>query len=187
MIRRPSKCIAALGVAAVAFAAVAAVSDEAKPPKDEKWTVERLVVPKGEKPERADNSYCDVCHVNYQEEELTEVHREVGVGCETCHGISMEHSADENNATPPEIMWASSRINGRCMTCHPRKELLPGSKAINHQSFFDRLDRPQAADDGEKHCAECHAVDHKLPHRTRVWDRETGKLIKQSGGPAMDR
>ncbi len=160
---------------------------EVRPVTDEKWTVERYVIAKGQKPEPADNSYCDVCHVNYQEEELTEVHREVGVGCETCHGISMQHSEDENNITPPDVMWAPARINGRCMTCHLRSDILPGSKAINHQSFFDRLDRADTAKPGEKYCTECHAEDHTLAHRTRVWDRETGKLLKQTGGPAMDR
>ncbi|NUQ64146.1 MAG: cytochrome c3 family protein [Pirellulales bacterium] len=170
-----------------AATSVPVVHATVKSAKDEKWTVQRDIVPAGKTPEPADNSYCDVCHANYQEEELTEVHRDVGVGCETCHGMSMTHSEDEDNVTPPEIMWASARINDRCMTCHLRKDILPGSKAINHQSFFERLDRPATAGAGEKYCTECHAVEHKLPHRTRVWDRETGKLIKQTGGPAMDR
>ena len=158
-----------------------------KPVKDSKWTVRRPVVPAGEKPEPADNSYCLVCHANYQEEKLTTGHQQVGVGCETCHGISMEHSADENNTTPPDIMWVSFRVNSRCMTCHPKEGLLQGSDAESHQQFFDRLDHPEQADTGETDCVGCHARAHKLAHRTRIWDRETGKLLKQSGGPAMDR
>lgn len=157
------------------------------PHSDKKWTVKRLVIPEGSEPDWADNSYCYVCHVNFQDEDLSMAHEEVGVGCETCHGMSAKHSEDENNATAPDIMWAEFRINGRCMTCHLRKDLFPGSKASNHESFFARLDRPEKADPGEKYCTQCHAEKHKVPHRTRIWDRETGKLLKQTGGPAMDR
>ena len=165
----------------------AAVGDKPNPSKDPKWTVKRYVVPENEEPDWADHSYCYVCHANFEEEKLAMVHQEVGVGCETCHGMSMKHSQDENNVTPPDIMWSPFRINGRCMTCHLRENLLEGSKAETHQPFFDRLDHPETAEEGSKYCSSCHARKHHPPHRTRIWDRETGKLLKQTGGPAMDR
>ncbi len=165
----------------------AVVGDKPNPVKDPKWTVKRYVVPKDKEPDWADNSYCNVCHANFEEENLVMIHQEVGVGCETCHGISMKHSEDENNVTPPDIMWASFRINRRCMTCHLREDLLQGSKAETHQPFFDRLDHPETSKEDNKYCSSCHASKHQVPHRTRIWDRETGKLLKQTGGPAMDR
>ncbi|MCL4193272.1 MAG: cytochrome c family protein, partial [Thermoguttaceae bacterium] len=66
-------------------------AEPAKPAQDEKWTVEPIAIAAGAKPEPAGNSYCYVCHANYEEEELTAIHHAVGVGCETCHGMSMKH------------------------------------------------------------------------------------------------
>ena len=153
--------------------------------KDPKWKATR---PDTSKPlEAADNSYCLVCHVNLEEEELVDIHLPVGVGCETCHGFSDDHSSDEDGLTAPEIMWSKERINPRCMTCHPREDMLKDkTAALSHRKLFQRWDKPKTAEPGEKYCVECHG-EHRLRHRTRVWDKETGKLLKQSGGPAMDR
>lgn len=157
-----------------------------KPPgKDVKWKVAK---PDLSKPVmEADNSYCLVCHVNLEEEELVDIHLPVSVGCETCHGMSDDHSADEDSLTPPEIMWSKERINPRCMTCHPRDQLLEDKTAAEpHREMFARWEDPDKAEPGEKYCTQCHG-DHKIHNRTRVWDRETGKLLKQTGGPGMDR
>ena len=135
----------------------------------------------------ADNSYCLVCHVNLEEEELVDIHLPVGVGCEMCHGISDEHSADEDSLTPPEIMWPKERINTRCMTCHSREEMLAEKEsAKSHRKMFQRWEDPEKAEPGEKYCIQCHG-EHGISNRTRSWDKATGKLLKQSGGPAMDR
>lgn len=149
--------------------------------RDTRWTVKPLVVQKGEEPEPADNSFCYVCHVNYQDEKLNAAHTAVGVGCETCHGISDTHSADEDGLTPPDVMWPTHRITRRCMTCHPRNALLAKPKAAEqHKAVL-------GAASGDVHCALCHAAKHRLRNRTRVWDKETGKLLKQTGGPRMDQ
>jgi len=128
-----------------------------------------------------------VCHINLEEEELVDIHRPMGVGCETCHGLSDAHSSDEDNLTAPDIMWAKNRINSRCMTCHLRKELLASEDGgDSHQETLARWDDPKNADEGEKYCTECHG-EHRIRNRTRIWHKETGKLLKQTGGPNMDR
>jgi hypothetical protein len=135
----------------------------------------------------ADNSFCLVCHVNLEEEELVDVHLPVGVGCELCHGLSDDHSQDEDSLAPPEVMWPKARINRRCMTCHPRNELFAEKEAARaHRKFFDRLESLDKAKPGEKYCTQCHGK-HGIRNRTRIWEKETGKLLKRSGGPAMDR
>ncbi len=153
--------------------------------KDTKWKVTK---PDPSKPvEEADNSYCLVCHVNLEEEELVDIHLPVGVGCETCHGMSDDHSADEDSLTPPEIMWSKARINPRCMTCHTREELLADKTVAEpHREMFQRWETPEKAEPGEKYCVQCHGK-HRVPNRTRQWDQETGKLLKRLGGPSMDR
>ncbi len=168
---------------------VQAKADSAKPKKplgkDVKWKVTK---PDLSKPVmEADNSYCLVCHINLEEEELVDIHLPVGVGCETCHGMSDDHSADEDSFTAPEIMWSKARINSRCMTCHSRADMLKDKTAAeSHRKVFQRWEEPKKAKPGEKYCIQCHG-EHRIRNRTREWDKESGKLLKQSGGPAMDR
>ncbi|MFW5693381.1 MAG: cytochrome c3 family protein, partial [Thermoguttaceae bacterium] len=133
-------------------------------------------LPKDGKPEPADNSYCYVCHANYQEEELAKSHMAVGVGCELCHGMSDEHSADEDGLTPPEIMWPKEWINVTCMECHPRAALV---KQDGHHEF---LNEPFP----DEVCSDCHGEKHRLKVRTRVWDKKTGKLLQCDGVRMMD-
>jgi hypothetical protein len=129
-----------------------------------------------ETPEAADNSYCYVCHANYQNEELTSLHTPLGVGCETCHGMSDNHSADEDGLTPPEIMWPKPWINISCMECHPYDDL---EREVAHEEF---LAKPLA----DQVCTDCHGLNHRLSVRTRVWDRQTGKLTSCDGVRMMD-
>ena len=114
----------------------------------------------------ADNSRCHVCHINYEDEPLAVTHRQVGVGCERCHGASDAHCADEDNVTPPEIMYPTGKINAACGKCHP-------SSAIDirpHEPLFDG-----SAPENEQNCTDCHGQ-HRLAYRTRQWDKATGAL-----------
>jgi len=124
-----------------------------------------------EEPEWADNSYCYVCHLNYEGEELTQDHEIAGVGCETCHGTSERHSADEDGITPPEVMFPKDKINPYCMTCH-------GSADIEH---IDKHKPIIEKDPSDTHvCTDCHGK-HNMAVRTRIWDKETGELISDDG------
>lgn len=103
----------------------------------------------------ADNSRCHVCHINYQVEQLAIVHARANIGCEKCHGSSDAHCGDEDNITPPDIMYPAERVNSFCKDCHPAAKL----------------------GGGKKYCTDCHG-DHRLAYRTRRWDKTTGKLIE---------
>ncbi len=127
--------------------------------------------------EEADNSFCYVCHVNYQKEELAKTHKPVGVGCETCHGISDKHSEDEDNITPPDVMIARTEVVAFCLECHEKKELL---KDDNHEEIFSADAAPEDA------CTDCHGVKHRLKVRTRRWDKKTGKLVWDDGVRMME-
>lgn len=70
--------------------------------KDAKWTLARPEIRK--KPEKAGNSYCLVCHIALEDEELVASHQPWSIGCEACHGTSDEHSSDEDGLTAPDIM-----------------------------------------------------------------------------------
>lgn len=127
-------------------------------------------------PEPADNSYCLVCHTNYEEEKLTSGHQPVGVGCAKCHGESVKHSGDEDGVTPPERMFAKADINAFCITCHAKDKL---SKKDEHREFL--------APDAEETCTECHGKDHRMKVRTRRWDKRTGKLVADDGVRMMSQ
>lgn len=113
----------------------------------------------------ADNSRCHVCHINYEDEKLAVVHARANMNCEQCHGASDAHCSDEDNITPPDIMYPMAKINPFCMGCHPRDKI-----SSLHESFL-------AGTTKEKYCTDCHG-DHRLVYRTRKWDKETGELIE---------
>jgi hypothetical protein len=124
------------------------------------------------------NVFCSACHYGFSDEKLALTHEKAGIGCERCHGESERHRSDEDNITPPEIMYPKAKINPTCMMCHPRheiqhvarhKKLLAGAKTV-----FD------SADDGSNqiYCTDCHARDHRINVRTIRWNKETGELLK---------
>jgi len=119
-------------------------------------------------PTAADNSRCYVCHINFATEELTLVHAKGGVGCEKCHGLSDPHCSDEDNITPPDIMYPRGEINAACMKCHPRAEI---GRVPEHKETLAAASGPKTV------CTDCHG-EHRLAHRTRRWDRKTRKLIE---------
>ncbi len=51
------------------------------------------------------NLFCSACHYAFSDEELALSHERAGIGCERCHGESERHRSDEDNITPPEIMY----------------------------------------------------------------------------------
>ena len=134
------------------------LSDPASPdnPGDPKATV-------------TDNSRCHVCHINYDDEKLAVDHAKASVGCENCHGLSDDHCNDENNITPPQLMYPKSKVNPSCMICHGRAEI--ANEALHKPIFDDIL----AA---KKLCTDCHGKEHRLAHRTVRWDKATAKLLE---------
>ncbi len=125
---------------------------------------EELAMPTGPV---ADNSRCYVCHMNYEIEPLTITHARADIGCEQCHGASDAHCSDEDNITPPDIMYPIEKIDSFCMGCHTREKIdVPVHKSV-------------LADIGAEgsSCTSCHG-EHRLSHRTRRWDKTSGKLLK---------
>jgi hypothetical protein len=120
--------------------------------------------------EEADNSRCEVCHINFVFDSLAVTHAAVGIGCESCHGSSDAHCSDEDNIIPPEIMYPLETLNTSCMECH-KQESLPVEE---HAELFAQSEEKSAV------CTDCHG-DHRLPVRTRRWNRATGELIESDG------
>ncbi len=134
----------------------------------------------------ADNSRCLVCHANFEEEKLTAAHLKANVGCIICHLECDSHCVDEDNLTPPDRMYPNKgRIRVLCLTCHNWKLLVESDKTKanlkeppNHASVLAGTNS-----DG-KFCLDCHS-EHKMSHRTRIWDKRTGKLIYKDSTPIM--
>jgi nitrate/TMAO reductase-like tetraheme cytochrome c subunit len=138
--------------------------------------------PRAAPPERktykaASNAYCQVCHINFRQEEFTVVHAKAGIGCRQCHGATEDHAADEEHLAAPDILYAKAKVNASCQTadCHPRPAM---EKEIGHRPFFAGTDPDHPS------CTDCHGQ-HFLPKRTRRWDKETRQLIEVSGQPAL--
>ncbi len=113
----------------------------------------------------ADNSRCQVCHLNLFSEDLAAKHAKANVGCAKCHGESDAHIADESwasggNGTPPEIMYPKSRIARGCMECHKAEQVFV--KAEKHKPDA------WAIASEEKLCTDCHGQ-HRLLTRKCRW------------------
>ncbi|HOW66986.1 MAG TPA: cytochrome c3 family protein [Candidatus Paceibacterota bacterium] len=138
--------------------------------------------------EPADNSYCYVCHRNYEKEKLTVIHTPAGIGCEKCHGVSERHSSDEDGITPPELMYPAVKINPFCIECHA---VDPLRNRPEHQAALALLREKDpakiltAGGVTKRLCTDCHG-DHRLKVRTRRWDKATGKLLSDDGVRMME-
>lgn len=120
----------------------------------------------------ADNQACFVCHANYQDEPLAQWHAKANVGCVDCHGPSHAHRNDENNITPPDVMYARDRIDRCCAECHDYHDV-PARQVIAR--WQKRC--PQRTDPKDIVCTDCHG-EHRLPRRTVRWEKTTGKLLE---------
>ena len=115
----------------------------------------------------ADNSRCHVCHINYSDEALAVTHARANINCERCHGASDAHCSDEDNITPPDIMYPAEKIGSFCIGCHTREKI----DLDVHTNIMSKINSKEAA------CTNCHG-EHRLNYRTRKWDKTTGKLIE---------
>ena len=118
----------------------------------------------------ADNSRCFVCHMNYHQEELAVIHARHNISCETCHGPCDAHCNDEDNITPPTIMFPRAIIPPACMKCHPAETL------CDKEHHWDVFAPTTTAKTPKKICTDCHGK-HRLARRTSQWDKKTGKLL----------
>ena len=160
-------------------------ADNLKQKQVEDVAVERQATEEAEKQEAEEeifvaNDFCSACHYGFADEELALDHMLAGIGCERCHGESERHRSDEDNVTPPEIMYSKAKINPTCMMCHPRQQirhvkehepLLAGAETI-----FD-TDSETA---GHKlNCTTCHARGHRIQVRNIQWNKATGELLDE--------
>ena len=112
--------------------------------------------------ETADNSRCQVCHLNLVTEDLAAKHAKANIGCAKCHGESDDHIADESwasggNGTAPTTMFPPDKINPSCYACHPKDKLDPDL----HKAFL-------AGTSDKKLCTHCHG-NHKMVNRKCKW------------------
>jgi hypothetical protein len=119
----------------------------------------------------ADNSACFVCHGNYEEEELATSHALEDVGCIECHGDSFAHRNDEDNITPPDVMYWPERIDPKCQECHEEHDV-PAREVLTR--WQQRC--PEKTDFTQVVCTDCHGH-HRLAKRTVRWVKKTGELI----------
>jgi hypothetical protein len=154
----------------------------------------------------AKNTACFVCHANYMTEFLANRHAKADIGCVKCHGESSAHRNDENNITPPEIMYSAEKIDPFCQDCHETHDI-PPKKII---AFWAKQIRDKAdsscrgchedddvppekvvarwtqrgldkTDPNEIVCTDCHG-DHRMKVRTVIWDKKSGKLLRTNTG-----
>ncbi len=124
---------------------------------------------------KADNGPCFVCHGNFQDESLAVTHAKAGVGCMKCHGPSLAHRSDEDNVTPPEIMYPAAKIDAACRKCHEEHDASAREVIARWQKRC-----PGKTDAARIVCTDCHG-EHHMQVRTVHWDKETGAWLGRPG------
>jgi formate-dependent nitrite reductase cytochrome c552 subunit len=130
-----------------------------------------------DKPYLQINTACYVCHDNYKTELMSVQHAKEDIGCADCHGDSLEHRNDEDNITPPEIMYPAAKIDSMCQECHDTHDA-PARQVLGR--WQERC--PEKTDFTTVVCTDCHGY-HRLDNRTVRWDKETGDVLVE---PAAD-
>ncbi|HPD16161.1 MAG TPA: DUF1080 domain-containing protein [Planctomycetota bacterium] len=86
------------------------------------------------------DSACFVCHANFEGEKIAKKHadskadklareedeehlrppkdRPKKAGCAGCHGPCFDHRSDEDNVTPPDVMYTRGEVKAACLQCH---------------------------------------------------------------------
>lgn len=124
----------------------------------------------------ADNTACYCCHTNYEEEPFAISHAKGDVGCMECHGKSYEHRDDEDNVTPPDVMFPPEKIASNCEPCHDTHDAAAEKVIARWQERC-----PAKTDPKKIVCTDCHGQ-HRLEFRTVWWDKNTRKLIIRDEG-----
>ncbi|MHC4808660.1 MAG: cytochrome c3 family protein [Planctomycetota bacterium] len=124
----------------------------------------------------AENDACFVCHANYREEPLVGWHAEANIGCVACHGKSYAHRNDENNTTPPDIMYPVDKIDRSCRKCHATHDVPAEKVVVVWLQRYPNKTHPKTII-----CTDCHG-DHRLELRSVRWDKRTGKLRRGNKG-----
>ena len=125
---------------------------------------------------KADNSACHCCHTNYETEWLAVTHAKADVGCIKCHGECLAHRDDEDNVTPPDIMYWPEKIGPACAKCHETHEAPATEVIARWQECCPAKEDPKTIV-----CTDCHGK-HRLKFRTVWWDKKTRKMIVRKEG-----
>ena len=114
-------------------------------------------------------------------------HAREGVGCAKCHGDCDAHIDDESWAsggpgTPPDIMFATERIDAACRECHDTHDASP---QMVIQRFLDRC--RENVTPKKVVCTDCHGKHHlKSELRKAWWDKKTGKPVEPASAKAAN-
>jgi len=123
------------------------------------------------KKQPADNSSCYVCHADYEEERLAQIHVKEGIGCVDCHGQSQDHADDEDHFTPPDVMYPLAKIDKSCEECHDAHDV-PATNVLRR--WQERC--PEKTKASDIVCTDCHGR-HRLAKRKVRWNKTTGEML----------
>jgi hypothetical protein len=105
--------------------------------------------------EKASNTACLDCHLDFAEELIAAKHLENGFACTACHGNSAAHGEDEANVTSPDVLFGRAQIGPFCKRCHPDHPSTPAYEDFINEWLGRR--RPNGAvllKDAT--CTDCH-------------------------------
>jgi hypothetical protein len=78
---------------------------------------------------------CSICHVDVEDELVVSRHFDNQIGCQTCHGPSEGHLADENNEVLPDELVARADVDRICGDCHECNRPHSGTETADEKNL----------------------------------------------------
>jgi hypothetical protein len=129
---------------------------------------------------------CSRCHVAQVLEWSTARHQRAAVSCQSCHGPSTAHVANERNAIQPDRLPAGAAIAGQCQSCHsqgcPKTKRRDACESCHHvHALFDpnenkQLDSLRLAEDDRLRRFEAHLKQGEAQLADRNWGAAVGEF-----------
>ena len=113
--------------------------------------------------EPADNTGCQVCHIDFEEETLSVKHVEAGVGCNDCHGPSEDHSQDELNILYPDYLFGRGEVVSFCKTCHQEEHPKGKMYELFMKKWLGKYRPNGRMIRADSVCTDCHGNHARIP------------------------
>ena len=141
----------------VAIVTVFAAASCFEPANEDSNTLKLTVTTEGASEMPKNNELCILCHMDFDEEEITAEHISEGITCAGCHGASVAHMHDETMMTGPDILYGRLEVEGMCSQCHEGHKKTEAVEAFREEWYGRKRENGRGISK-DSICTDCHGL-----------------------------
>ena len=103
------------------------------------------------------NESCIVCHLDFDDEPITDDHLFQGITCAHCHGKSTAHMHDETMMTSPDILYGRIEVEAMCNHCHQPHKNTKQVEAFRRKWLVRKRENGRGIT-ADSICTDCHGL-----------------------------